>query len=886
MDDTFANAQKDGQGKEDSLHSLSHDRELSGDQELDYSQSKSRRLIRRVNSHQYLLLKVKQLQRSKSCIKDSFLRSIRVLDNWIPKHIITIDEKYLRRCLEFIHASTSQAVPCNASMYLDWGNKGFFSDGLDIAKIGNQNTCSLAGFDFDCPLAGTGSLVISPAEQWIAGSIMDSKSMLNILKSPLLRRYGAYDGDGNFEKVISSDVKGSICYDFMDSPGGLSSYSSHKLDNRAQIPGSNKYESESLHKRFVSMTSTNSTCSDQSSSSPSAAVTRGTLQCMWKGGNPCFIFSLDDQKVVYVANFYNVDSADDKALEYIYLFHSRKGGQEEDMNHDKESRLVGQMKVSTSFALCPNNCRIMKREFVLFGCYENSVGELQSSSHDPRKNKGLSSRVVEVFRTNNSIKKRTNSRFDGSVGAILENSSWEPFQLRDNNMDALGGANLLENHLPPNLELAAILVRDLLPEKRPEKAGGWGLNFLKNETVPQVKDTMKSSVLSACCAQDTSDCSTSIDILIPAGLHGGPRTRNGGPSSLIDRWRSGYCDCGGWDLGCPLTVLKSRSANKEFSSSADMQGECKLINLFIQGSENGAPPLRMVNVHDGVKVGRFMVQLDVVVTLLLYHSASWFIFNQASFLCGLGLVDLVSSALKLLEEKGADSNLRSGREQTPRPQTASTLPTPQGALYSAKHEDLVASMDVLPGYSQVCLFKYSKLLLASIARPQRGVHVRDPAQLAISSIPLRRGGSAGNKFRMSLGLPVAATVNCADNTGAKNLYIISVKGIKGRLNRLPSACVGDMVMATVKKGKPDLRKKVMPAVIVRQRKPWRRKDGVFMYFEEVELLQPLNSKVVTDNAGVIVNPKGEMKGSAITGPIGKECADLWPRIASAANAIV
>ena len=38
-------------------------------------------------------------------------------------------------------------------------------------------------------------------------------------------------------------------------------------------------------------------------------------------------------------------------------------------------------------------------------------------------------------------------------------------------------------------------------------------------------------------------------------------------------------------------------------------------------------------------------------------------------------------------------------------------------------------------------------------------------------------------------------------------------------------------MATVKKAKPDLRKKVLPAVIVRQRKPWRRKDGVFMYFE-------------------------------------------------------
>ena len=98
---------------------------------------------------------------------------------------------------------------------------------------------------------------------------------------------------------------------------------------------------------------------------------------------------------------------------------------------------------------------------------------------------------------------------------------------------------------------------------------------------------------------------------------------------------------------------------------------------------------------------------------------------------------------------------------------------------------------------------------------------------------------------------------------------------------------------------------VTPAVVIRQRKPWRRKEGTYIYFE--------------DNAGVIVNPKGEMKGesccantslpdaryfsvllfltnalvstlhiagSAITGPVAKECADLWPRIASAANSIV
>merc|ERR1712232_1513411 len=137
----------------------------------------------------------------------------------------------------------------------------------------------------------------------------------------------------------------------------------------------------------------------------------------------------------------------------------------------------------------------------------------------------------------------------------------------------------------------------------------------------------------------------------------------------------------------------------------------------------------------------------------------------------------------------------------------------------------------------------------------------------------KRGGGASkaNKFRMTCGLPVAALMSCADNTGAKNLYIMSVKGYGGVLNRLPAACSGDMVMATVKKGAPQLRKKVMPAVVIRQRKAFRRKDGNFIHFE--------------DNAGVIVNPKGEMKGSAITGPVAKECADSWPRIASAAGTI-
>ena len=60
---------------------------------------------------------------------------------------------------------------------------------------------------------------------------------------------------------------------------------------------------------------------------------------------------------------------------------------------------------------------------------------------------------------------------------------------------------------------------------------------------------------------------------------------------------------------------------------------------------------------------------------------------------------------------------------------------------------------------------------------------------------------------MTLGLPVGAVLNCADNSGAKSIFVIGPFGFGSHLNRLPDAGVGDMVMASVKKGKPELRKK-------------------------------------------------------------------------------
>lgn len=133
-------------------------------------------------------------------------------------------------------------------------------------------------------------------------------------------------------------------------------------------------------------------------------------------------------------------------------------------------------------------------------------------------------------------------------------------------------------------------------------------------------------------------------------------------------------------------------------------------------------------------------------------------------------------------------------------------------------------------------------------------------------------GMIGGRPKISKGLPAGAVLNCADNTGAKEIKVVQVMDYKGRLRRVPAAAVGDRVTAAVKRGKPEMRKKLFQAVIVRQKKPYRRAMGVWVQFES--------------NAAVIITPDGEMKGTEIRGPVAKEAAERWPRIASAASIIV
>ncbi|XP_016404878.1 60S ribosomal protein L23-like [Sinocyclocheilus rhinocerous] len=126
-----------------------------------------------------------------------------------------------------------------------------------------------------------------------------------------------------------------------------------------------------------------------------------------------------------------------------------------------------------------------------------------------------------------------------------------------------------------------------------------------------------------------------------------------------------------------------------------------------------------------------------------------------------------------------------------------------------------------------------------------------------------RGGSSGAKFRISLGLPVGAVINCADNTGMRSARI----------------------WASYPSWLADLNNK-SHCFWVRWQSPCAVKSqSVMEHFSSRLEICHFNLMF-----WILLRCSAELFlfsfiGSAITGPVAKECADLWPRIASNAGSI-
>ena len=126
--------------------------------------------------------------------------------------------------------------------------------------------------------------------------------------------------------------------------------------------------------------------------------------------------------------------------------------------------------------------------------------------------------------------------------------------------------------------------------------------------------------------------------------------------------------------------------------------------------------------------------------------------------------------------------------------------------------------------------------------------------------------------RITKGLQIGSILKCDDNSGAKELMIVGVKGYKGTRRMVPKAGIGNIVVCSVKKGKPEIRKKIVKAIIIRQKRPFRRRNGTWIKFD--------------DNAAVLIDDSGLPKGSEIKGIVAKEVAERYAKVATIAKNVV
>jgi len=128
------------------------------------------------------------------------------------------------------------------------------------------------------------------------------------------------------------------------------------------------------------------------------------------------------------------------------------------------------------------------------------------------------------------------------------------------------------------------------------------------------------------------------------------------------------------------------------------------------------------------------------------------------------------------------------------------------------------------------------------------------------------------KASISRSIPTGTFLTCADNTGAKIVQVIAIFGYHGVKRRMPAGGVGSMIKITVKQGDVKLRKTISNAIIIRQKADYRRRDGLHVSFE--------------DNACVLVDDRGEPKGTDIKGPVAKEAIERFSTLGKISSIVV
>ncbi|XP_059642950.1 uncharacterized protein LOC132284833 [Cornus florida] len=337
----------------------------------------------------------------------------------------------------------------------------------------------------------------------------------------------------------------------------------------------------------------------------SPAHLHGQLKLEKKHGVPFIEFSLKFPEDVFVAKTWKADNG----LNWVYTFHSLRhrrksnasGWGLKDIN--KESSIVGQMQVSCYLCTELKNAGAfdssMVTEFVLY-----DIAHARKSMA-AQENLSCSPDVAKP-------PKCSNERSIGGTCELDEASDQSKLKFRSKDAPVIDHFDSnahpwLPADLHPNLEIAAIVTQVPLEKRESLKYMRGGAKSVRPRS-----NSLDLSVVEQ-RKKGNPDCLslTNVNVVIPSGSHSLPSTESRGPSPLLDRWRlGGGCDCGGWDMACPLTVF----GNSTIPSTDDhpLTETHRPLELFVQGPKDKTPALNIRVIEEGLYSVDFHAQLSTL----------------------------------------------------------------------------------------------------------------------------------------------------------------------------------------------------------------------------------------------------------------------------------
>jgi len=292
----------------------------------------------------------------------------------------------------------------------------------------------------------------------------------------------------------------------------------------------------------------------------------GKLELKNKHGLPVYEFKVKCPEDVFVAKTWKSDNA----FNWVYTFHSmdtrKKSTVSELGSHysDKDSSMVAQMLVSS------DSCSKLE-----VGMFDNSM-VTECVLFDLARSR----KSVSPEKKSRSEQNCSNTLKDSRVG--MKRESLRPDQetlatkskLISNNacFDNSNSYPLSSTELYSNPEMAAIVLQ--IPFRKSERK-----DRIKAEAYSKHSD-LSSAVEQSRKSLHNGKVLEQVKVVLPTGNHGLPSAESQGPSSLLDRWKhGGGCDCGGWDMACPLILLGNPSV--QFANRSLME-EYQTLELFTQ----------------------------------------------------------------------------------------------------------------------------------------------------------------------------------------------------------------------------------------------------------------------------------------------------------------